>query len=130
MTEVKFLKLTNGESIVVSSNDNFKNFKDRKYVEIFDPIEIKSIKVHNGSHIMEHYTMQPWIKMAKTERMELPTESILLAVDLHDDAVDQYKEYIKDAEEVELVKNEEVDFTESEDEFYGDTDQKPRKIIH
>lgn len=130
MTEVKFLKLTNGESIVVSSNDTFKNFKDKKYVEIFDPIEIRSIKVHNGSQIMEHYTMQPWIKMAKTDRMELPTESILLAVDLHDDAVDQYKEYIKDAEEVEIVKNEEVDFTESEDEFYGDTDQKPRKIIH
>ena len=81
MTEVKFLKLTNGESIVVSSNDTFKNFKDKKYVEIFDPIEIRSIKVHNGSQIMEHYTMQPWIKMAKTDRMELPTESILLAVD-------------------------------------------------
>tara|TARA_R100001509_G_scaffold145076_1_gene101586 strand:+ start:253 stop:642 length:390 start_codon:yes stop_codon:yes gene_type:complete len=129
MTEVKYLKLTNGEQIVVSSNDDFKDYKSKKYIEISDPIEIKAVKVHHGHQIMEHYTMQPWIKMAKTEKIVLPTDSILLAVDLHDDAIMQYKEYIKDAVEIELVKEDELEL-ESEDEFYGDTDEKPRKIIH
>ena len=130
MTEVKYLKLTNGECIVVSSNDNFKEYKNKKYVEIFDPIEIKAIKIHHGSQILEHYTMQPWIKMAKTDKMVLPTDSILLAVDLHDDAITQYKEYIKDATEIELVSEAELELQESEDEFYGYTDEKPGKTFH
>ena len=42
-TEVKFFKLINGENIVVSTVDNFEDYKSKKYVQISDPIEIKTI---------------------------------------------------------------------------------------
>ena len=87
--EVKFFKLVNGESIVASSYDNFEDFKSKKYIQVSDPIEIRGIKQHNGTYIVETYTMQPWIKMAKTDKINIPTESIMVVVDLHDDAIMQ-----------------------------------------
>ena len=132
--EIKYLKLVNGESIVVTSKDNFINYKSKKYIEISDPIEIKVIKAHNGYHVMEHYTMQPWIKMAISDKIVIPTESIMVALDLHDDAIIQYKEYVKDAIMQEVVlENEpedEQNLLESEDESYGEDRKITRKIIH
>ena len=129
--EVKYLKLINGESLVVSSNENFKDFKSKKYLEIFDPIEIKAIKVNNGFAVLEHYTMQPWIKMANTTYVSIPTESIIAAVDLHEDAVLQYKEYIKDAVEIEILdQEEEKKILESEDDNYGEGTERSKKVIH
>jgi len=132
--EVKYLKLINGESLVVSSNDDFSDFKNKKYIEIFDPIEIRAMKVTHGYQIMEHYTMQPWIKMANTTQVNMPTSSIIAVVDLHDDAVLQYKEYIKDAVEIEFMdQEEEKKILESEDDSYGEGTEgteRPKKIIH
>ena len=131
-TEVKFFKLINGESIVVSTVDNFEDYKSKKYVQISDPIEIKTIKAHNGHYVVETYTMQPWIKMAKTDKINIPTESIMVVVDLHDDAIMQYKEYIKDAivqEAVEEIEDEQ-NMLESEDDTYGEDRKITRKIIH
>jgi len=130
--EIKYLKLINGENLVVSSNDDFKDYKSKKYIEIFDPIEIKAIKIHHGSQILEHYTMQPWIKMGKTDKIDMPTQSIMVVVDLHDDAIMQYKEYLKDSimqEAVEELEDEQT-MLESEDDPYGEERKITRKIIH
>jgi len=128
---IKYLKLINGENLVVSTNDNFKDFKSQKYIEIFDPIEIKALKVHSGYQVMEHYTMQPWIRMANTTYVNMPTDSIVAIVDLHDDAVLQYKEYIKDSVEIEFMdQGEEKQILESEDDSYGEGTERPKKIIH
>ena len=131
--EVKFFKLVNGESIVAASYDNFEDYKSKKYIQVSDPIEIRGIKQHNGSYIVETYTMQPWIKMAKTDKINIPTESIMVVVDLHDDAIMQYKEYVKDAiipEDIEGDIEDEQNMLESEDENYGESRKVPRKIVH
>ena len=130
--EVKFFKLVNGESIVASSYENFEDFKSKKYIQVSDPIEIRGIKQHNGSYIVETYTMQPWIKMAKTDKINIPTDSIVVVVDLHDDAIMQYKEYLKDSimeEAVEELEDEQT-MLESEDDPYGEERKITRKIIH
>ena len=129
---VKYLKLVNGESIVASSNENFKDFKSKKYIELFDPIKIESVRSHNGHYVLEHYTMQPWIKMGKTDKIDMPTQSIMVVVDLHDDAIMQYKEYLKDSimqEAVEELEDEQT-MLESEDDSYGEDRKITRKIIH
>ena len=129
---VKYLKLVNGESIVASSNENFKDFKSKKYIELFDPNKIESVRSHNGHYVLEHYTMQPWIKMGKTDKIDMPTQSIMVVVDLHDDAIMQYKEYLKDSimqEAVEELEDEQT-MLESEDDPYGEERKITRKIIH
>ena len=131
--EVKFFKLVNGENIVASSYENFEDFKSKKYIQVSDPIEIRGIKQHNGVYIVETYTMQPWIKMAKTDKINIPTESIMVVVDLHDDDIMQYKEYIKDAiipEDIEGDIEDEQNMLESEDENYGESRKIPSKIVH
>jgi len=128
---IKYLKLINGDCLVVSSKDNFNDYKSKKYVEIFDPIEVKAIKIHHGHQILEHYTMQPWIKMANTTYVSMPTQSIIAVVDLHEDAIVQYKEYIKDAVEMEFMDvGEENQILESEDDSYGEGTEGPKKVIH
>ena len=57
----------------------------------------------------------------------------MVVVDLHDDAIMQYKEYIKDAvipEDVEGDMEDEQNILESEDENYGESRKITRKIIH
>ena len=129
--EVKYLKLINGENLVVSSKDDFTDYKSKKYIEIFDPIEIRAMKVTQGYQILEHYTMQPWIKMANTTYVNMPTTSIIAAVDLHEDAVLQYKEYVKDAVVIEFIdQEEEKKILESEDDSYGEGTERSKKVIH
>jgi len=132
--EIKYLKLVNGENLVVSTKDDFTDFKSKKYVEIFDPIEIKAMKVHSGYQVMEHYTMQPWIKMANTCYVNMPTTSIIAVVDLQEDAIAQYKEYVKDSVEIEFIdKEEDQKLLESEDDHYGEVTEgteRPKKVIH
>ena len=130
--KVKFLKLVNGESIVVSSKESFNDFKSKQYIEVSDPVEIKNVRSHNCHYVLEHYTMQPWIKMGKTDKIVMPTQSIMVVLDLHDDAIVQYKEYIKDTIILEAVEEieDEQNMLESEDEQYGEDRKITRKIIH
>lgn len=87
-----------------------KEFKDRKSISIINPVELSTIRINNGPVIMESVTMQPWIKIATDDVIELPTESIVVIADMKDEAIDQYKifleEYKNRKEEVEQMEDE------------------------
>lgn len=87
-----------------------KEFKDRKSISIINPVELSTIRINNGPVIMESVTMQPWIKIATDDVIELPTESIIVIADMKDEAIDQYKifleEYKNRKEEVEQMEDE------------------------
>lgn len=90
----KYLKLVNGENIIVTTDSDCKNFKDYKNIPVTDPVLIKNLHMTQGPFLVETFTMQPWIKVAKSDIIEIPTESIIVAVDLHQSTVDQYKSFI------------------------------------
>jgi hypothetical protein len=92
----KFLKLTNGEDIIAATNNDCKNFKDQKMVLVSDPVLIGTIKMAQGPYLVETYTMQPWIKIAKEDIIEIPTESIVVAVDIDDKVVTQYQGFLEE----------------------------------
>lgn len=90
----KYLKLTNGDNIIVTTDNDCKNFKEQKTIPVCDPVLLKNIQMAQGPFLVETFTMQPWIKVAKNDIIDIPTESILVVVDLHESAVDQYKSFV------------------------------------
>lgn len=90
----KYLKLTNGDNIIVTTDNDCKNFKQQKTIPVCDPVLLKNIQMSQGPFLVETFTMQPWIKVAKNDIIDIPTESILVVVDLHQSAVDQYKSFV------------------------------------
>ena len=80
----KFLKLTNGEEIIVTTDNDCRDFKNNKYLSVMDAVEVKAMQMVRGPHIVETQIMQPWIKIAKDDIIQIPTDSILIAVDVED----------------------------------------------
>ena len=89
--------------------------------------------------MVETFTMQPWIKLAKEDIMEIPTESIVVAVDIDDKVVTQYEmflnEYNNPSQEFNQVEGEELDnlydTIESEEEINEIVNEfKKERTIH
>lgn len=92
----KFLKLTNGEDIIVRTDDACDTFSGKEFIDVEDPVLIMSVRIPRGQLIIETYSIQPWIKMVKTGTIRIPTKSIIVAVDIHEMAEKQYYQYLKD----------------------------------
>ena len=116
----KFLKLTNGENIIVSTDDNCETFVNKEFIDIVDPVLISSFRFPKGNMVVESFVMQPWIKMAKKDVMRLPVNNIVVATDVQEMAVNQYKTFVD--ESVNEVSSEltEDDIEETLNEYFSD----------
>ena len=112
MEYCKYLKLTNGENIIVTTDNDCKEFKQHKTINIVNPVELAVMRLSNGPVIMESMTLQPWIKVAPNDVIEVPTESILVITDLKEEAVEQYKTFLV---EYEKAMSQKQDQSEEED---------------
>lgn len=125
----KFLKLTNGENIIVTTDSNCLNFKDQKTITVVDPVVINTVKYAQGPYVIESYTMQPWIKLAKSDAIDIPTENVVIAVDVEDSVKEQYEKFLDDYEKGDPIPFEEEEFDEYvdiEDEEYLEDDEQPK----
>ena len=107
----KYVKLTNGENIIVMTDTDCKEFKDRKSISILNPVELSTVRMANGPMLMESTTLQPWIKIATDDVIELPTESIIVIADVKEEAIEQYKIFLEE------YKNRKEDIEEQEEEI-------------
>ena len=136
----KYIKLTNGDDIIATTDNNCENFKQEKVIYVYDPVQINTIRIAQDNYFVESFTMQPWIKLAKNDIMEIPTESIVVAVDIDDKVVTQYEiflnEYSNSAPDFERTSEEELDdifeTLESEDDLDGirETSKKEGPTFH
>jgi hypothetical protein len=90
----KFLKLSNGDEIIVTTDNNCSDYKNEKYIHVIDPVEIKAISIAKGPMVVETHVMQPWIRLAKDDIIQIPTDSIVVAVDVEDDVITQYARFV------------------------------------
>jgi len=90
----KFLKLSNGEEIIVTTDNDCSDFKNEKYIHVVDPVEVKAIQMARGPVVVETHVMQPWIRLAKDDIIQIPTDSIVVAVDVEDDVLNQYAKFL------------------------------------
>ena len=119
----KYVKLTNGENIIVMTDTDCKEFKDRKSISILNPVELSTVRMANGPMLMESTTLQPWIKVATDDVIELPTESIIVIADMKEEAIEQYKIFLEE------YKNRKEDIEEHEEEIIEPSAELLQKLM-
>ena len=121
MEYCKYMKLTNGENIIVTTDNDCKQFKQHKTINIVNPVELAVLRVTNGPMVMESMTLQPWIKVAPNDVIEVPTESILLVTDVKEEAIEQYKTFLVEYQNLlEQRKNQEQQVDQNDLDFLDD----------
>jgi hypothetical protein len=104
----KFLKLTSGENLIVTTADECTELLDKKYIEVTEPVEIHSMKMPYAGGVVESYIMQPWLKMSAKEVLKIPAQSILIATNLMERAEVQYKQFILEYDELTITSEDEL----------------------
>lgn len=100
-----------------------KEFKDRKSISILNPVELSTVRMANGPMLMESTTLQPWIKIATDDVIELPTESIIVIADVKEEAIEQYKIFLEE------YKNRKEDIEEQEEEIIEPSAELLQKLM-
>jgi hypothetical protein len=105
----KFLKLTSGENLIVSTEDECDKLDEKRYIEVSEPVVIHSMRMPYGGGFIESYIMQPWLKMSTKEVLRLPVRNIIIATNLMEKAESQYKQFIVEYENSEIATEEDID---------------------
>ena len=119
----KFLKLTSGENLIVSTEDECIDLADKKYIEVSEPVEIYSMKMPYAGGVIESYMMQPWLKMSAKEVLRIPARNVLIATNVLERAETQYKQFIIEYENSEIATEEDI-----EQALSGDDDSSEIEI--
>ena len=119
----KFLKLTSGENLIVSTEDECIDLADKKYIEVSEPVEIHSMKMPYAGGIIESYMMQPWLKMSAKEVLRIPARNVVIATNVLERAENQYKQFIVEYENLEIATEEDI-----EQALSGDDDSSEIEI--
>jgi hypothetical protein len=105
----KFLKLTSGENLIVSTEDECDKLDEKRYIEVSEPVVIHSMRMPYAGGFVESYIMQPWLKMTTKEVLRLPVRNIIVATNLIEKAESQYKQFIVEYENAEIATEEDID---------------------
>jgi hypothetical protein len=116
----KFLKLTSGENLIVSTEDECMDLADKKYIEVTEPVEIHSMKMPYAGGVIESYIMQPWLKMSAKEILRIPARNVVIATNVLEKAESQYKQFIIEYDSLEMATEEDIEQALSGDD---DTDE-------
>ncbi len=105
----KFLKLTSGENLIVSTEDECVELVDKKYIEVSEPVEIHAMKMPYAGGVIESYIMQPWLKMSAKEVLRIPAHNILVATNVMEKAESQYKQFILEYDQLALATDDDIE---------------------
>jgi len=119
----KFLKLTSGENLIVSTEDECMDLADKKYIEVSEPVEIHSMKMPYAGGVIESYVMQPWLKMSAKEVLRIPARNVVIVTNVLERAESQYKQFIIEYDSLEMATEENI-----EQALSGDDDSSDNEI--
>ena len=119
----KFLKLTSGENLIVSTEDECIDLADKKYIEVSEPVEIHSMKMPYAGGVIESYMMQPWLKMSAKEVLRIPARNVVIVTNVLEKAESQYKQFIIEYDSLEMATEEDI-----EQALSGDDDSSDNEI--
>ena len=119
----KFLKLTSGENLIVSTEDECMDLVDKKYIEVSEPVEIHSMKMPYAGGVIESYMMQPWLKMSAKEVLRIPARNVVIVTNVLEKAETQYKQFIIEYDSLEMATEEDI-----EQALSGDDDRSEIEI--
>ena len=118
----KFLKLTSGENLIVSTEDECMDLADKKYIEVSEPVEIHSMKMPYAGGVIESYMMQPWLKMSAKEVLRIPARNVVIVTNVLERAEAQYKQFIIEYDNLDIATEEDIEQTLSGDDDSNDNE--------
>jgi hypothetical protein len=118
----KFLKLTSGENLIVSTEDECMDLADKKYIEVSEPVEIHSMKMPYAGGVIESYIMQPWLKMSAKEVLRIPARNVVIVTNVLEKAESQYKQFIIEYDSLEMATEEDIEQALSSDDDSSDNE--------
>jgi hypothetical protein len=116
----KFLKLTSGENLIVSTEDECMDLADKKYIEVSEPVEIHSMKMPYAGGVIESYMMQPWLKMSAKEVLRIPARNVVIVTNVLERAEAQYKQFIIEYDNLDMATEEDIEQALSGDDDTGE----------
>jgi hypothetical protein len=107
-TYYKLLKLSSGDNVICSTEDNCENFVDRGILSITNPVVLNVLRMPKGRNLVESYVLIPWFSFASNDVYEISTDQIITAIDIKETLVKNYLDYLeqRDKEEEEERKAE------------------------
>lgn len=90
----KVIKLTNGENILATTDDDCNDIFERITLDIVDPIQIISVRMPKGNTVTEVVVMEPWLKPARKGIINLPVNNIIVIADMEESVLNQYLEFV------------------------------------
>lgn len=105
----KYLKLTNGENIICTTDNDCSKLRKSKTISVVDPVILTPIRYPRGTSIIEGYVFQPWIKFVTETVFEIPVDTIIVASDVEEKLKESYLNFlIGEKEEAETDEIEEL----------------------
>lgn len=130
MEHIKYIKLINGENLIVTTDNDCKNFKECKVINVINPVQIVTLKLNQGPLVVESFAMSTWIRMAVEDVIEIPTESIVIAVDIIPQAIEQYRKFVEELKDsTTTVAEEDSDYEEQYEEEDEEDDREFERIF-
>jgi hypothetical protein len=117
----KLLKLSSGENVICSTEDNCENFVDRGMLSITNPVVLNVLRMPKGRNLVESYVLIPWFSFASNDVYEISTDQVITAIDIKETLVKNYLDYLEqrskeDEEEEKAAQEEEQKLSESDAE--------------
>lgn len=90
----KLIKLTNGEVLIVQTDDPCDDWVSKPVISVLNPILMQSMRFPKGDSLIETYILHPWISFAEDEVIDLPTRNVLVILNPAQGLIMNYEEYI------------------------------------
>lgn len=90
----KYLKLTNGDSLICTTNEECANIHQKQTLLVTDPVTVNHVRVPRGSYMLESYVLMPWIGFTNDSVFEIPINQIVVVSNINDNAKKNYLEFV------------------------------------
>ena len=102
-TYYKLIKLSSGDNIICTTDDDCKDFIKKKMITVHNPVVLNTIRLPRGTSILESYILIPWFSFSESEIYDISTQQIVTTSNLKEGLVKNYKTFLenRDSEDEE-----------------------------
>lgn len=122
-TFYKMLKLTSGDNIICGTEDDCKNFPERKIISVTNPVVLNVLRMPREDRLVESYVLVPWFSFSSSNVYEISTEQIITAIEINDSLKYNYLDYL------EARQQEEDDENLDSDESMEQVDKESEEVF-
>jgi len=97
-TYYKLIKLSSGDNIICTTEDDCKDFFKKKAITVHNPVVLNTIRLPRGTSILESYVLIPWFTFSDSEIYEIATQQIITTSNLKEGLVKNYKTFLENRE--------------------------------